>query len=202
MGIITLFTGLLVILAGIFTIANTGSTVASIAFILGITVILLGIVMLIGYFIGSRYRTRIKHNWVLVDSIVAIIIGVVLLGNLVTAEIVVPYLLAMWVIYSGIQRVVAATHIDLSEKKTNFIAALGIGLLLTVVGCLSFFNPLLSLASQTELIGMFLIVQGIAAVELGINSPHSKKKVSDEISNETTDENSNGIDDEKVLEKE
>ncbi len=182
MGIITLFTGLLVVLAGIFTIANTGSTVASIAFVIGITIILLGIVMLIGYFVGSRYRTRIKHNWVLVDSIVAILIGAVLLGNLVTAEIVMPYMLAMWVIYSGVQRVVASTNIDLSEKKTNFFAALGIGLLLTVVGGLVFFNPLLNLASQTELIGMLLIVQGIAAVELGINSPHSKKKVSDEIS--------------------
>ncbi len=177
MGILTLFAGLLVVLSGVFAIANTGITFSAIAFVVGSALVLLGFILFIGYFVGARYKNRIKHTWVLVDGIMGIFLGVLILSNLLNAEIVIPYVLGIWVIYSGILRVAAATNIDLEGKKTNFFAAMGIGILLTAVGSLAFFNPILGLASTAELIGMFLIAQGIAAVELGINSPHSKKKM-------------------------
>ena len=176
MGIITLFIGLVVILSGIFAVANTGSTFAEIAFVIGITLVLLGAVLSVGYFVGRKKRTRGKHTWVMVDGSMSVFLGILILVNLINVENVIPYVLGMWVIYSGMLRIVAATSIEIGVKKLNFIAAMGTGVLLLVVGLLSFFNPIIVIFSTMELIGMFLIVQGIAAVELGINSPHSRKR--------------------------
>ncbi len=182
MGIITLFTGMLVILSGIFAIANTGGTFASIAFVIGSTLVFLGVIMFTGYFMGRKRRTKGKHTWVLVDGIMGIFLGSLILGNLINAEIVIPYVLGVWVIYSGILRIVAATGINIEVKKVNFAATMGIGILLVFVGSLAFFNPSMGLLSSMEIIGMFMIVQGIAAVELGINSPHTKRKLIDDYS--------------------
>ena len=81
----------------------------------------------------------------------------------------------MWVLVSGILRVEAASHINRERKLTNFRSTLITGILTVIVGLFGFINPLVSWLTITLLLGMFLCMQGINVIELGINMPHEKK---------------------------
>jgi hypothetical protein len=49
------------------------------------------------------------------------------------------------------------------------------GVVTTLIGMFGFINPLVTLLTTVFVLGFFLVMQGINALELGINMPHEKK---------------------------
>jgi chromate transport protein ChrA len=81
----------------------------------------------------------------------------------------------MWVLVTGILRIEAATRINKDKKRTNYRTAMVTGVVTTLIGLFGFINPLVTLLTTVLLLGFFLVMQGINALELGINMPHEKK---------------------------
>ncbi len=175
MGIITLFTGLVVLLTGIFVASNPGSTFTSVAFVVGLALLLLGFVLAMGYWLGTKHKSKMKHSWVLVDAVVAILIAAFILSSSPVLEISIQYVLGMWCLYSGVMRIVAGTNINFREKKINFIAAVGTGFFLALIGTFAFTSSYFGIFSVNEIVGIFIIMQGISVIELGINNPHTRR---------------------------
>ncbi|NLD18985.1 MAG: HdeD family acid-resistance protein [Clostridiales bacterium] len=176
MRILTIISGIMMLLTGAFCFINPGQTFLSLAFIIGIVLVFNGIVHTGAYLVGRGFHNRGDNNgWILTDALITLLLGILVLCNQLVAEAAVHAVFGMWVLVSGILRIESATHINREKKRTNFRIVLITGIMTIVVGVFGFVDPLVGMVSTVILVGMFMFMQGINIMELGINMPHEKK---------------------------
>lgn len=164
MRILTMFTGVLFIGAGIFLVANEGVTFLSVAFIVGLIFVIAGIVECLSY---NSYRgDNVERTWILNDGLTTSVLGGLILMNKISADAVVPMVLGLWVLIAGIRNLVHAwEHVE--EKGNSFYDHLIVGMLNIIFGLYVFFDgEIFNLASIT-MIGLCVIVQGINILHIG-----------------------------------
>ena len=164
MRILTMLTGILFLGAGIYLVANEGVTFLSVAFIVGWMFVIAGVVECLSY---SSYRgDNEERSWILNDGTTTFVLGVLILFNKISADAVVPMILGLWVLITGIRNFVHAwEHIE--ERGNAFYDHLIIGLLNLIFGLYVFFDgEIFNLASIT-MIGLCIIVQGINILHIG-----------------------------------
>lgn len=159
-----MLTGLLFIGAGVFLVANEGVTFLSVAFVAGVMFVIAGIVECLSY---SSYRgDNEERSWILNDGTTTFVLGVLILLNKISADAVVPMILGLWVLITGIRNFVHAwEHVE--DRGNAFYDHLIIGLLNIIFGLYVFFDSeIFNLASIT-MIGLCIIVQGINIIHVG-----------------------------------
>ena len=164
MRILTMLTGILFLGAGIYLVANEGVTFLSVAFIVGLMFVIAGVVECLSY---SSYRgDNVERSWILNDGTTTFVLGVLILLNKISADAVVPMILGLWVLITGIRNFVHAwEHIE--ERGNAFYDHLIIGLLNLIFGLYVFFDgEIFNLASIT-MIGLCMIVQGVNIIHIG-----------------------------------
>lgn len=149
--------GGLFILGGFFMIFKGGVTFLSVAFVVGLLLILAGAVECLSY---KSYRGVEEDNkWVLIDGFVMFILGILIISNRISADASVPLVLGLWVLTIGVRNLVRAW--EKIDDKSNFFYGHGIiGLVNLFVGLYMFFNDSLLAASVASLVGICLITQG------------------------------------------
>lgn len=176
MRILTIVSGILMVLTGVFCFMNPGQTFLSLAFIVGAVMVLNGTIHALAYFIGRGLYNRGDNNgWILTDALITLLLGILILCNQLIVDIAIPLVFGMWMLVSGILRIEAATHINKERKLSNFRVTMITGILTVMVGIFGFINPLVVWMTTAVLLGMFLVMQGINIIELGIHMPHEKK---------------------------
>lgn len=177
MRLLTIISGILLILVGVFCFANPGETFLSLAFVLGFIMVASSVIQGVAY-VKGRGRSKDDNNgWILADAIITFILGALVLMNLIAADVAIPLVFGMWVMFSGILRVVTATHIDLKQKKVNFIWTMVTGVLCVIGGIYAFLNSVMAGLAIAVLLGILFVLQGISVLELGVHMPHEKKTV-------------------------
>ena len=164
MRILTMLTGVLFIGAGIFLVANGGVTFLSVAFVVGVMFVIAGIVECLSY---NSYRgDNVEKSWILNDGLTTFVLGVLILLNKISADAVVPMILGLWVLITGIRNFVHAwEHIE--DRGSMFYDHLIVGLLNIIFGLYVLFDSeIFNLASIT-MIGLCVIVQGINILHVG-----------------------------------
>ena len=164
MRILTMLTGILFLGAGIYLVANEGVTFLSVAFIVGLMFVIAGVVECLSY---SSYRgDNVERSWILNDGTTTFVLGELILLNKISADAVVPMILGLWVLITGIRNFVHAwEHIE--ERGNAFYDHLIIGLLNLIFGLYVFFDgEIFNLASIT-MIGLCMIVQGVNIIHIG-----------------------------------
>jgi len=135
-----------------------------------------GIIHTLAYIVGRGFNNKGDNNgWILVDALITLLLGILVLCNQLVVDMAIPMVFGMWVLVSGILRVEAATRINRERKLSNFRSTLITGILTVIVGLFGFINPLVAWVSVVVLLGIFLCMQGINIIELGVNMPHEKK---------------------------
>mgnify|MGYP001771273780 CR=1 FL=1 len=164
MRILTMLTGVLFIGAGIFLVANGGVTFLSVAFVVGVMFVIAGIVECLSY---NSYRgDNVEKSWILNDGLTTFVLGVLILLNKISADAVVPMILGLWVLITGIRNFVHAWE-DIEYRGSMFCDQLIVGLLNIIFGLYVFFDSeIFNLASIT-MIGLCVIVQGINILHVG-----------------------------------
>lgn len=178
MRVLTIISGILLVLTGVFCFANPGETFLSLAFILGLIMVASSVIQGIAYCWGrTGMQNSLKDNngWILTEAIITLILGVLVLTSQIAADVAIPMVFGMWVMFSGVLRVVTATLIDRSNKRANFAWTLVIGLLCVFGGLYAFLNPIIAGLAIAILLGILFLLQGISTLELGIHMPHEKK---------------------------
>ncbi len=173
---LTIISGVLMLATGAFCFINQGQTFLALAFVVGIVMVINGIIHTISYIVGRGLNNRGDNNgWILVDALITLLLGILVLCNQLVVDMAIPMVFGMWVLVSGILRVEAATHINIERKLSNFRSTLITGILTVIVGIFGFINPFVAWITTVFLLGIFLCMQGINIIELGINMPHEKK---------------------------
>ena len=176
MRILTIISGILMVLTSAFCFINPGQTFLVLAFIIGMVMVLNGIVHALAYFIGRGLHNKGDNNgWILTEALITLVLGILILCNQLVVDAAIPMVFGTWVLVSGILRIEASTHINKNKKMTNFKTTLITGIVTVVVGVLGFINPMMNWLSTAILLGVFMLVQGVNIIELGINMPHEKK---------------------------
>ena len=176
MRILTIISGILMVLTGAFCLMNPGQTFLSLAFVVGLIMVLNGLIHALAYFIGRGLHNRGDNNgWILTDALLTLLLGILILCNQLVADTAIPLVFGMWMLVAGILRIEARTHIDKERKRSNFRTTMITGILTVLVGLFGFINPLVQWMTTAVLLGIFLVMQGVNVIELGIHMPHEKK---------------------------
>ena len=154
-------TGILLILGGIVCLNHPQTGLAAISFLLGILVLLAGITDIF-IFIKGR-ELMVGSAWFLVDGILTILLSLFILFDQMFTAMTLPFILGMWLLFSGITKFVQSLDLKhLGVSGWGWMTALGI--LLAVVGFISFMEPVVSLLTISALVGVLLIFQGFSAI--------------------------------------
>jgi len=176
MRILTILSGILMLLTGVFCFMNPGQTFLAFAFVVGLVMVINGVIHTLAYINGRGLHNKGDNNgWILTDALITLLLGILVLCNQLVADSAIPMVFGMWVLVSGILRIEAASRINKDKKRLNFRLTMLTGILTTLIGLFGFINPLVVWLTTTLLLGMFMFMQGINIIELGINMPHEKK---------------------------
>lgn len=175
MRVLTIISGVLLVLTGVFCFANPGETFLSLAFMLGLIMVVTSVIQGIAYCWGRSGNQNDNNGWILTEAIITFVLGVLVLSSKIAADVAIPMVFGMWVMFSGILRVVTATMINRANKRTNFAWTLIVGLLCALGGLYAFLNPDIANLAIAVLLGILFLLQGVSTLELGIHMPHEKK---------------------------
>ena len=111
--------------------------------------------------IKSIVEKRFGVNFVF--SILSVLLGIIMMsfpGSLLFAEGVMLILTAIWYVLMGFVTIIAAVTVTKAAGSGIWILQLIFGILAVLIGCYTFFNPVLLAISQGILIGIFFIETG------------------------------------------
>ena len=165
-----IITGMIMVGTGVFTIANGGLTFISVAFIIGIALILSGLALTLSYKRINGETDETVH-WVSVEGITSIVLGIIVLTGFLAADIAVQAVFGFWVMISGIRSMVVYVA---GGDKSKFHWPTIIAVLEFVIGVLSFFNFEILQVPVLFLVGFCMVVQGVDSIRIGIEMTYIK----------------------------
>lgn len=172
MRILTIFTGILLILTSIWCLAFSGTVFLSMAFVLGCVMVFAGICGCCAHFFGAVRPDA--FTMMLAESIGTFVLGCVVLSNQLSTDAVVPLFFGMWVLFSGVTRLALAYSLRKSDKIT-WAWILALGVISTAVGTYSFFNQIAAGLAAMSLVGICFLLQGVNVLANGIHMPGKKR---------------------------
>ena len=165
--ILWLAAGVLLILAGIDCLVHPGNALNGITLLLGCIVLLAGVVNLIIF--AAAHSALYGAGWFLLDGILTVLMAVFILGNRVFTALTLPFILGMWLLFSGISKIVHSLDFRrLGVPGWGWFTALGVAL--TLAGISAFSDPLSGAVALGWMAGWFLILQGVSSILRGIYS--------------------------------
>jgi len=157
---VMLLAGALMVIFGIFALANPTATFLTLAVLLGIVSIIGGLMLIYTYYKNREVMTfSLRANLVL--GVILLIVGIVFLARPDFAAKVFAFVIAVWFIFAAV----------LNLKRVKLLREFGQGLygfnivlniLLLLGGILLLINPLIVGVSIALLLGLSLLLCGVA----------------------------------------
>ena len=156
--------GVLLAIAGIACLRNPGAALTSMTVILGVAMLFSGIVDIVIFATAHNYMAG--SGWFLLDGILTVLLSLFVLCNDLFITIALPFIFGMWLLFSGVAKFVNSFDLQrLGVRGWGWFTALGV--LLEVAGFVSFLSPMASIFAMAVIVGMLLIIQGIAFILRG-----------------------------------
>lgn len=150
-------TGVLLVFTSVWCFAHSGATYLSLAFLLGVMMLLQGTSLFTSFLIIKKTR-KIGPSWLLGDGITTIILALPVLFNMLTADVVVPVFFGLWILSSGIFRIVSG----INEKWLgDFKWLIFFGSISSLVGAYLLINQSVFDIPIILLLSLVFLLQGI-----------------------------------------
>lgn len=170
--------GIIIIASGVYLIKNLEVAFFTTGIVIGIAVILEGLASFAMW--NSMRRNEISNPWMLFSAIISIAFGIFMLVNYkaqTTVSVIVLYFIAVWLVVSGITKLVQAVKLKKLAREFPFdiqaggwIWSLIFGILLILAGIASLINPVLLLISLVLMLAIDLIIVGVATMITAISA--------------------------------
>ena len=162
--ILWIVAGVLLIAAGVYCFVSPDAALGGLSLMLGLAMLFSGVVDIV-IFASSR-RFMLGSGWFLLEGIFTVLLAVFLLCNQAFTMLSLPFIFGMWLLFGGISRFVSSFDLQrLGVKGWGWFTALGV--LLTVAGILSFYDPISGALALSWVAGLVLILQGVASIAWG-----------------------------------
>lgn len=173
MRILTIIAGILLTILGVFSVANAGLSFLSLAFPIGVVLVIVGMVECFAYkrtMLGEENR-----HWILIEGLTTFILGIVVLTGQLAADIAVPVVFGLWCMISGIRGFVVVTQEHgTQEKDVDFYWMVCVSGLNLIAGIYTFFNSRLLGLSVLMMLGIIFAIQGANTIKIGADIAYSK----------------------------
>lgn len=172
-----MITGLLLAAIGVFSIATAGLSFISMAFPIGIVLIVVGLVECFSY--KKAIENEEGKHWLLIEGLSTFVLGVVVLSGQLSADIVVPVVFGMWIMISGIRGLVVLMEVmqDKEEKDIDFYWNFVVSALNVMIGIYTFYNSTLFQFPVLMILGMCFVVQGANIIKIGWDIKYIKPEI-------------------------
>ena len=155
---LALLIGVVSIIAGIIVIAKPSNSLATLAVIFGIFILVDGIVELVAA-LSAQTQSR---GLLAVIGVISVIAGVLLIRHPLGGVRAVALLIGIWLIAAGLVRFVAAF-----ETPENRLWRIAVSLVLAIFGIIIVSSPHIGYATLALITGIGFICYGIGMIALG-----------------------------------
>lgn len=156
--------GVLLIVAGGACMLHPGAALSGLSFLLGMAMLFSGVVDIMIF--ATAGSSIYGSGWFLVDGILTVLLSIFLLCNQMFTMMTLPYILGMWLLFSGITKIVNSFDLRrFGVRGWGWVTAFG--LLMAAAGFLSFMDPLATAVTLSVLAGLFLMIQGVVSIAFG-----------------------------------
>lgn len=165
MKIVTIILGVLTTLLGGYCIFRPGLAALSLAWLLGIMLVISGINIAINYF-----AKKIGSGWDAFFGILSILSGIVLLSNYYGAffaDTVIVYFIVAFVLISGILRVMGSWK--MKKRGLPWLWSMIFGIISILIAIVAMFHPLMGVALVGYMVAFSIMTQGINTLCLGLS---------------------------------
>jgi uncharacterized membrane protein HdeD (DUF308 family) len=153
------FVGIVSVVAGGILVAKPSHSLATLSVVFGIFLLIDGIIDVISSLFGHGEESRALA---VIVGLLAIVIGILLIRHPTTAVSAIGLIIGIWLVAAGALRLVRAISFG------GGILRMLIALLEIVVGVIVVSDPHIGYATLAILIGIWLIINGLAWIALGI----------------------------------
>jgi len=164
----SLVMGIVLIVGGIFALANPAATFNTLEIMLGVVAIIEGVAMIVSYLKIRKY-TGIKAKIGSVFGLVLVILGLVFLFWPSAVAEIFNYFIAIWFITDAIRNLAVSWPMRNLSKKVYWIS-LVLNLLVLAGGVALLFNPMLAGQATGVIIGLSLVFSGVWCVIFSVTS--------------------------------
>lgn len=169
-GWVEILLGILMVILGIYTIANPLTALAGIVIAYAIVAIISGIADFVIYARLER-RGGFGSGMMIVSGILNILVGVLLLFNVGAGTWALTILFPIWFIIHCISRLMNIDVLKAFGSTFTYWIVLIANVLGVIFGIVMlFFNPALSMATIALFVTLYLIVSGVASLVGGIGT--------------------------------
>ncbi|HET7379900.1 MAG TPA: DUF308 domain-containing protein [Gaiellales bacterium] len=155
---LTLGLGVLSVIAGIVVLARPGGSLATIAVITGIFVVIDGIVALV----AALSRSTESRGLAALIGVLNLVVGVLLIRHPIGGVVAIALFVGIWLIAMGAVRFVLAFDANRHRVWRFVIAAVEV-----VAGIVIVSSPQVGVATLALLVGLALIANGVSFAALG-----------------------------------
>ena len=153
--------GVLLAVCGVICLSQPMAALGTLSLLLGIAMLFSGVVDIL-IFVKGR-DLMFGAGWFLADGLLTVILSLLLLFNQAFTALTLPFIFGMWLIFSGISKFVRSFDLRcFGIRGWGWFTALGI--LLAAMGFCALLDPVLGAVALGVLVGVLLIVQGVAAL--------------------------------------
>lgn len=172
MKIISIILGALLAVGGVYCMFTPVATYATIGWLIGVSMIMEGIASIIMW--SELRRSGLANGWTLAGAILSIVLGIFLVGSYVarfSIDVFIAYLIAIWIVVSGISRIIGAINLRKQENLSNvgagsssWVILLLLGILTTILGVLCVANPLAVMVGVGFTMGLSIVGLGAGLI--------------------------------------
>lgn len=167
LGVLELIVSVLLLLAGIATLARPSTSLTAAAVIYGLLALITGILDVV-FYVKLERRTGFGPVISLVTGILGIIAGLMFLFEPVAGALALAWIFPIWMLCHCISRLSHLGFIRVTAGSAYYYFSMVVNILGIIAGVFMIFNPLLSVLSMAWIVSFYLILLGIDGIVLSI----------------------------------
>ena len=159
--VLYIVSGVLLILIGIFCLCNQDIAAETAGLMVGILMLASGIIKIVVF--AATSSLLIGSGWLLLDGVLTVILSLFLLFNEWFTMLSLPFLFALWLLFSGSSRFVSAFDLKALGVR-NWGWVLAVGIILMIAGFICMMDPWVSITAVGMTVGLVFLLEGISSI--------------------------------------
>jgi uncharacterized membrane protein HdeD (DUF308 family) len=136
--------------------------------------VIVGVTCILVYFFAPG--KQLGFGWFFVEGLTTFVLGSLVLANKLPTDLMVPVFFGLWLLFSGILRMVASVHLVL-EKHKSWLLTLIAGGVSATFGVYAFFNQVMeTVIPLMILVGIIFMLQGINILIYGVYMARKERR--------------------------
>ncbi|HIV30019.1 MAG TPA: DUF308 domain-containing protein [Candidatus Pullichristensenella excrementipullorum] len=162
---LSIVAGVLLIIAGIICLCHQETAALSAGILLGVFMLVSGVVEIALFIWGRDFY--FGSAGLLLDGILTVLLSLFLLFNRAFTLLSLPVLFAMWLMFSGVMRIVGSVELRaLGMRRWGWITLLGV--ILLAAGFIGLMDPWLGVQALGVTLGLCFILEGLDSIVSGL----------------------------------